>query len=213
MNWTEQIDAYCERTDPTYWSEPINAVTNAAFVIAALVMWPRAKGQPLARALCIVLAVIGVGSFLFHTHATAWASMADVLPILAFILLYLFAANRHYWGLPLWPALGLTALFFPYAAVTTPVFTAMPWLGSSAAYAPVALLILLYAALLARRLPNVAWGLGLGGGLLVLSLTFRTLDGPLCPSLPVGTHFMWHILNAVMLAWMIEVYLRAVRSA
>ena len=28
------IDAYCERTDPSYWSEPVNAVTNAAFLIA-----------------------------------------------------------------------------------------------------------------------------------------------------------------------------------
>ena len=45
-----------------------------------------------------------------------------------------------------------------------------------------------------------------GAGLLVVSLTFRTLDEPLCAAIPLGTHFLWHILNAIMLAWMIEVY-------
>lgn len=208
MDWMRQIDAYCERTDAAYWSEPVNAVTNAAFLIAAAVMWRRTAGLPLGRALCAVLAAIGVGSYLFHTHATAWAAMADVLPILGFILLYLFAAHRDFWGLGLWPALGLTALFLPYAAGAGRAFGQLDWLGSSAGYAPVALLILIHAGLLARRAPATARGLALGGGLLVASLTFRTLDSPLCAALPLGTHFLWHILNATMLGWMIEVHRR-----
>ncbi len=32
-----------------------------------------------------------------------------------------------------------------------------------------------------------------------LSLTFRSLDDALCPSWPVGTHFLWHMLNALVL--------------
>jgi hypothetical protein len=42
----------------------------------------------------------------------------------------------------------------------------------------------------------------------VLSLVFRSLDEIVCPAVPLGTHFLWHILNAVMLGWMIEVYRR-----
>ena len=30
-----QVDVYCERTDFSFWSEPINALTNIAFLIAA----------------------------------------------------------------------------------------------------------------------------------------------------------------------------------
>jgi hypothetical protein len=30
MNWAESIDLYCERTDPSLWSEPLNALTNLA---------------------------------------------------------------------------------------------------------------------------------------------------------------------------------------
>jgi len=211
MDWMARVDAYCERTDFSYWSEPVNAITNAAFLVAAVVMWRRTRGLPLGRALAVVLGIIGVGSYLFHTHATAWASAADVLPILGFILLYLYAANRAYWGLGVWPALGLTALFLPYAAATGWLFGQLSWLGSSAGYAPVALLILVYAALLGARAPRTARGLALGGGLLIVSLGFRTLDGPLCGAFPLGTHFLWHLLNGVMLGWMIEVYRRHAR--
>jgi len=208
MDWTEQVDAYCERLGPDYWAEPINALTNLAFVIAAAILWPRVRGLPLGQALCVVLAVIGVGSWLFHTHANRLTGLMDVLPILGYILLYIYTANRAYWGLRVWPALGLTALFIPYAAATVPLFGMIPGLGSSAGYAPVPLLILIYAWLLRHRLPQVARGLAIGALILIASLTFRTLDEPLCDAIPFGTHFMWHILNAVMLGWMIEVYRR-----
>ncbi len=70
------------------------------------------------------------------------------------------------------------------------------------------LLILIYAALVRARAPDTARGLALGAGILIVSLTFRTLDRPLCDALPLGTHFLWHIVNATMLGWMIEVYRR-----
>lgn len=210
MDWTAQVDSYCERLDMAFWAEPVNAVTNAAFLIAAFIMWRRIRGQnlPLAMALVVILSMIGLGSFLFHTYATRWSAMADVLPILIYILVYTYLANRAYWGLSLWPSLGLTALFIPYAAALTPVFVWLGIGGGSAGYAPVPLLILIYAILLRNRLPEVSKGLAAGAGILILSLTFRTVDMPACHDFPLGTHFMWHILNGVMLGWMIEVYRR-----
>ncbi len=210
MDWSRQIDGYCERLGPGFWAEPVNALTNMAFLLAAAVMWRRLRGAdlPLARLMVAILAMIGVGSFLFHSVATAWAAAADILPILLFILVYLYAANRDFWRLPRWRALALTVGFFPYAAALVPVFGAIPGLGSSAGYAPVPLLILVYGVLLRGRAPTVSRGLIVGAAILALSLTFRALDGALCRELPVGTHFLWHVLNAVMLGWMIEVYRR-----
>ena len=205
----EPIDAYCERTSAAYWAEPVNAVTNAAFLIAAVIMWRRTEGVPLARAMCVVLGMIGVGSYLFHTHANGLTAAMDVGPILIFILLYIFAATRDFLGLSPWWAAGAVLAFFPYAALTVPVLSAaMPFLGSSAGYAPIPVLILAYAAALWRRSPATAKGMALGAAILVISLTFRTLDEPLCEYVPLGTHFMWHILNGLMLGWMIEVYRR-----
>ncbi len=215
MDLTRQIDSYCERLDASYWAEPVNAVTNAAFLIAALVMALRLRGQrlPLAWALVATLTGIGIGSYLFHTYAQVWAAMADVIPILIFILLYIFAINRDVWGLRIWPALGLTVLFFPYAAALVPVFSLVPGLGSSAGYAPVPLLILIYAYLLRNRAPDTARGLAIGAGILIVSITFRSLDPILCAAFPLGTHFLWHILNGLMLGWMIEVYRRHLLAA
>ena len=210
MEWTDQFDGYCERVDFTYWSEPINAVTNAAFLIAAFIMWRRTRGAdlPLATVLIVILAAIGVGSYLFHTHATVWAVTADVVPIGLFILVYVYAANLHYWELK-WPwAVLLTAGFIPYAAGMVQLFGALPFFQISAGYWPVPLLILIYAYLLRSRMPQTALGLAIGAGILITSLTFRSVDELICDSFPTGTHFMWHILNGIMLGWMIEVYRR-----
>lgn len=183
-------------------------MTNAAFLIAAAAMWPRTAGLAIGRALCLALVAIGVGSFLFHTHARAWASLADTAPILVFILLYLYAANRHFLEWPAWLALLGTAAFVPYAAALSPVFAALPFLEVSAFYWPVPVLILVYAVLLRRRAPRTARGLALGAMILIGSLVFRSLDAPVCDRWPVGTHFLWHLLNGTMLGWMIEVYRR-----
>jgi hypothetical protein len=214
MDLMQAIDGYSERTGPEYWSEPVNAVTNAAFLIAALVMWRRlgAMQAPMARLLVAVLALSGLGSYLFHTHGQVWSAIADVAPIAGFVLIYIFVANRAYWGMPTLWALGATALFFPYAALTVPLFQQVPGLGSSAGYAPVALLIFLYAVALWRRLPEVARGLAIGAGILSLSIFFRCLDEPVCGAFPLGTHFLWHVLNGIMLGWMIEVYRRFLLS-
>ncbi|MDA8584879.1 ceramidase [Rhodobacteraceae bacterium] len=211
MDWTRTIDAYCERVDPSFWAEPINAVTNLAFLIAGFVMWRRTIGLIGGRVLSVVLFAIGVGSFLFHTFATGWAAALDTTPILAFVLIYLFLSNRDFWGLPWWAALLGTLAYVPYAALITPVFKALPFFEVSSFYWSLPVLIGGYAVLLRRRTPATARGLAIGAGVLCLSLIARSVDDSLCPALPFGTHFLWHVLNAVMLAWMIEVWARHVR--
>jgi hypothetical protein len=160
----------------------------------------------------VILAAIGIGSYLFHTYAQVWAAMADVLPIVLFILLYVFAATRDFLGMRTWVSLGVTGLFVPYAAALTGLFALLPFFAVSSFYWPVPLLILVYALLLSGRHPDTARGLGIGATVLIVSLVFRSLDEMLCATLPFGTHFMWHILNGLMLGWMIEVYRRHMRG-
>jgi hypothetical protein len=212
MDWTRAIDAYCERTDASYWSEPVNALTNAVFLLAALVMWRRTAGLFWGRLLSAVLFVIGVGSFLFHTFATAWAATADTVPILVFVLIYIFLSNRDFWGWRWWAAALGAAAYVPFSALVTPVFEALPFFRISAFYWPLPVLTFVYAALLARRAPHLARGLAIGAAILCGSLTFRSLDGMLCEALPLGTHWLWHCLNAIMLGWMIEVWRRHVSA-
>ena len=104
MNWTQAVDIYCERTGPGLLSEPVNAISNAAFFVAAWLAWRAAKARGLADAPTLTLigltAAVGVGSTLFHTFAQRWAGAADVIPILLFILTY--------FGLTIWRYFGAT---------------------------------------------------------------------------------------------------------
>ena len=205
----QALDGYCERTGPELWSEPVNAVTNAAFLVAAFVMWRRTGGRlPMATAMIVLLALIGVGSFLFHTVATVWAAIADVAPIALFVLLYVLAANLRFWGWNGWGAGFATLLFVPYAALAGAAFGEVPFFAISAQYWPIALLIALYGLALLGRAPATGRGLLIGAGILTLSLVARTADEAVCDAFSIGTHFLWHVLNAIMLGWMIEVYRR-----
>jgi hypothetical protein len=211
MDWFQTLDNYCERVDPSYWAEPLNAVTNAAFLVAAAICWRRlgARRDPGARALIAILAAIGVGSYLFHTHARAWALMADVIPIQAFILVYVYLATTRFFALPWWAGGAAVALFVPYAALTARGVAALVGpLNGSVGYLPVPVLILAFAVALRRRAPATARGLAIGAGILLVSITFRTMDAAICPAFPAGTHFLWHLANGLMLGWMILVLIR-----
>lgn len=213
MDWFHTFDGYCERTDPTYWSEPINAVTNLAFIIAAIFMWRRSGPLMGGKILSAIVFAIGIGSYLFHTHATLWASLTDVVPIGIFILVYLYLTNLHIAGWPRWAAAIGTVGFLPFAAGITLILNDIPFFQTSNFYWSVPILLLIYAATLRRRVPRTARGFVVGAALLTLSITMRSLDETLCRAVPIGTHFTWHILNGVMLAWMIEVYRRHMLEA
>jgi hypothetical protein len=206
---------YCERVGPGLFDEPLNAVTNLAFIAVAIFMYRRVRGQglPLAEAMCLILFIIGLGSGLFHTLATRWAAAADVLPILIFVLTYFYAANRHFWGLRPRPAFGAMLLFFPYSAALTWVFVQVPTMAGRAPYVPVVLLIAGYAWVFRHRMPQTARNLAIGAAILALSLATAWADRQICDLWPHGTHFLWHLLNATMLGWMIETYRRHMLAA
>jgi hypothetical protein len=204
------IDIYCERTEAAFWAEPINALTNAAFLLAAIIVFVRLrqKGalEPGAMVLLAILAAIGVGSFLFHTFATRWAALADTLPILLFILAYLALTLRRAFGLSWLLSGALTMAFVPASAGIG--FLGREalggFLGSSTGYLPAFLALLVSGGILAAREHSAGRALLLGAGLFAISLTFRTLDEPLCDLIPLGTHFLWHICNAALLGFLIH---------
>jgi len=212
VDWFREVNGYCERTDPSYWSEPVNALSNLAFLVAAVLCWHLSRGRRDwgVTALILVLGLIGIGSYLFHTHAQVWALFADVLPITGFILLCIHLATVRFFGLPVWAGPLAVLAYFPYsAAVSRAVEATVGGLNGSVSYIPVPILIGLYAALLWRRRPETARGLAIGTAVLALSLFFRTIDAAVCGAFPLGTHFLWHLLNGAMLGWMILVMLRA----
>jgi hypothetical protein len=223
MDLMRSIDSYCERLDPGFWGEPLNAISNAAFLIGALIAWriARAEGRSgdwAVRALAAMSVVIGVGSFLFHTFATGWAAAADMVPILLFILLYMHLATVRFLALPVWAGFGAAALFIPSAmGISWTIQALLGPLNGSAGYGAVLVVILGYgAALLWSDRRGAGRGLLTAGAVLFVSIVMRTLDdqdGAVCAALPMGTHFMWHTLNGVLLSVLTVAIIRHGRPA
>ena len=139
--------------------------------------------------------MVGVGSFIFHTVATRWAALCDTVPIAVFIYGYLFFALRRYFGLSLAASI---ALLVGFAVLTFAEATLVPpaTLNGSHAYLPA----LAATFIIGWLAPAPAGRLILAGALtFTVSVVFRTIDNAVCPAFPLGTHFIWHCLNAVML--------------
>jgi hypothetical protein len=206
-HWFTALDHYCERTDPGFWSEPLNAVSNGAFLIAAaaaLVLWTRAgvRDGP-ALWLVVVTAAVGIGSFLFHTFANRWSLLADVVPIAVFIYSYVFLALRRLLGLAMPAAAFATVAFatfnmgFPrlWVALVGPIT-----LNGSIGYLPAGMALVVVGGLaLAGDRARAGRSLLLAAAVFAVALTFRSVDHAVCQAFPVGTHFLWHGLNAIVL--------------
>lgn len=204
----ESVDLYCERLGPEFWAEPVNALTNASFLVGAWFALLRAKSlnvrSPAIWVLLGLMCAIGLGSFSFHTFANKLTQFLDVLPILLFQLVYLWLYLREIAGVR---AVSTGMIVMAY------LVTAMFWmqfphvLNGSLIYAP-AILVLFGLGFYHVASRQQGRFIILGAALVfVASLAFRTVDAAVCLTFPLGTHFLWHLLNGFMLYLLISGFL------
>jgi hypothetical protein len=218
---------YCERgLNPAFWAEPLNAITNAGFILAAIagiVMIARQPGH--ARSLwhiffVVNFAAIGVGSFLFHTVPNIETVQADTVPIGIVMFTYLVFAMRRFAGAsPFMTCVAIAA----FAGAMVLAFLLRCWDGrigilldnippgararcleGSLGYGPALAAMALIGGLLALRRHPAAPLLLTAALTFFASLVFRSLDQRLCSDFIImghrmGTHFLWHLLNGLTL--------------
>lgn len=233
MSWSAQVFRYCERgSDPSFWAEPLNAITNGAFILAALLaaiaLWRQRPPKPPLGIIILIALVftIGIGSFLFHTFATFWAAQADVIPIGIFMLAYLGYALRVYLRLGwLWVLTGLTA-FIGALRIADGIRCPPGFLGfgsggscfnGTVGYVPAFLAMVGIGLVLQTKRHPAARYVLLAGAVFLVSMVFRTVDLELCAhtriaGTVVGTHFMWHLLNATTLYLLLMAAVRDART-
>ncbi|GIG39187.1 hypothetical protein [Cellulomonas phragmiteti] len=189
----------CEWSPDGPLVEPVSAVTSLVFVVAAvvLVVLRRRAGLPVPWAYAVLVAGVGIGSFVQHGPDPAWSDPAHDLPlagVLCFLASDAVAALtgrlRRWW----WWAVPTGLLLVPVLA--------WPRIGDLAqvGVAVVAALLLLRRARRAPALrPRVAVAVGmLAVGGIVGSLS-RT-GGPLCdPESLLQGHALWHVASAAAL--------------
>ncbi|MBI2800927.1 MAG: ceramidase domain-containing protein [Gammaproteobacteria bacterium] len=191
---------YCEQLVAVDGFEPWNAFSNVAFIVAAAVAVRRARihwaALPGSVLLLAVLATtIGVGSFAWHATHAPWAQLADVVPILCFVLAFLYLALRL--ALDYSRAAALLACALMMLAILGISMTARTALNGSAAYLPVLGGLLLVANLVG----SVALGrtLKLAALIFLCALAARTGDLVACPHFSLGLHWLWHLGNGLVI--------------
>lgn len=211
MSLRDHVDQYCERASTAFWAEPVNALSNLSFVVAAWLIWrmlaadradagrrtPVSVGFMAPLMLCI-----GVGSFAFHTIGTRWAQVLDVAPIALFVLWYLASFLRWFHDLS-WKRclLGVAAFI---AFIATFVVVVGPYVpNKSGTYVPVLMLLVGIAVALARSKDaalRAYTGVFAGAAVVFgVALTARTVDERVCGSFSMGTHFLWHLFDGLLL--------------
>ncbi|MDI3326642.1 ceramidase domain-containing protein [Pontibacterium granulatum] len=207
------IDLYCERLDPTFWAEPVNALTNLSFLIAAFFIWRLASrsGSPALThwVLILLAAAIGLGSFIFHTLASNWARWVDIIPILIFQLVFLWLYFVEIIGVRRSIAL-LGVVAFLALALHSRQYAYL--LNGSPVYAPTIITLLMLGIWHHIHYSHRRSALLLAAAIFCLSLTFRTIDNAVCTSFPLGTHFLWHLLNGLVVFISAVVIVSAPRS-
>ena len=205
MEFSTYIDQYCERVAPGIWAEPLNFWSNFAFILVACVLYYLRRQQPgfsrEQRILLVQIFCVGIGSALFHSVATLGTMVFDILPIACFLLTYIFFATRYLQGIGSRKALLILVAFLLLSAL---LGLAIPgsWLGGSEYYLGTLVALVLFSranwGLAAARQPQVKRYYQIAAWLFAAAVLCRSLDQRVCHLVPFGTHFMWHILDAVV---------------
>jgi hypothetical protein len=197
---------YCEQPIYQAFFEPINTITNLAFMIAGVILFTQLKKKNLLDIKGIyfssLLIVIGLGSFAWHLYRSDVTVMLDSIPIAVFVLTYLFfyimQMNKN-WVL----RIGLFLSFFGYVIFLTKVLSEIEnyWLLTNGGMQYIVALSFFVVLQIFNRNWNPA--LIKPSFIVVLlfafSIFFRQTDLLVCEYIGFGTHFMWHILNGVVL--------------
>ena len=193
-------DLYCERVGAGLWAEPLNALSNVAFFVAAWAAWRLAVRlgtlTPGTVVLVALIASVGIGSSLFHTFATPWARALDLAPIVLFQVAYLWRYGRRVarLGAPLLVTFLVLFVLGVHAGRQFPDV-----LNRSLTYGPAVVAIVALAVYHARAGKAGRDAVLAAAAVFLVAIGFRTIDNAVCAAFPLGTHFLWHLLIPVAL--------------
>ncbi len=201
------VGYYCGRIGEGILGEPQNSLTNLAFIAAALWafgQWRQGENRdPLILAAVLAGGAIGLGSVIFHSHPTPLTLQIDLWPIQIFGLGVIFLVAQRGFGLGLWGAglavLGFAAIRQLWVALLHPGL-----LGGGITHVPALVVLLGSGVILWRRGHPLGRALVGAAGLYVLALNARAADLMICDAFPWGTHWLWHLLTAGVVATLLH---------
>jgi hypothetical protein len=197
--WLNSIDIYCERLDASFWAEPFNAISNLSFILAGCLIW-RIR-SPHSTPMALLMILIGLGSFSFHTFANRLTGLIDVLGIALYLLVFAFLIPKQWSRSSILIQFGsvlLLVIGIVFAQLLTSYLKpVLPW-SPPGIYLGAWLSLIIYALVTQYSHTLAARYLWLASIVFPFSLLSRQLDMPTCDFIG-GLHWLWHLLNGLTL--------------
>lgn len=207
--------------------EPVNTFTNAAILIAAYLAYRYAKNSRVGfsadlSVLLFFLTWVGIGSALWHGLRTHWALELDWIPGVLYLLFLTIMWIRQVFARAWvgWLA-GVVGMLLMIAATFFMIWRfgqALAQVTPNLRFAPMFVVVTVFGIGMVT-----ATGLKFGRDAAVLGVSIlvcgiiaaiaRSIDLVVCPYVPFGTHFLWHIglATAACLGFVLMVRLKKVR--
>ncbi len=196
---------YCERVGNYFYSEPINAVSNLAFYLVAFLIFKFYKQNKVTSrsywALFVLSLLIGTGSLLWHTLRTPITHAMDAIPIWIFFIIFIYlllqklSNSRKI-------AIALLAIFVLLQVAISFLFPEI--LNGSIRHFANGITFGLIAVWFYKKYLYISKNLLFAFSLYISAIILRTIDASVCPYFPIGTHFLWHLFNALALLFAVK---------
>lgn len=193
------LTLYCERSGHELFAEPLNAISNIAFILAGFGIYKLLQKNKIYQAeykgVILLIFLVGLGSFLWHTTRNQYTLFLDAIPaalsvaLITYLLLSKLIGNKLFALLAV--ALLLPSRFLISSFAPTDFISSLIRNGINAAV----FLVIIVCAF--KKYGNIAFEGLIVLAIYLLAITMRTIDLEVCSTISVGTHFLWHIFNAL----------------
>lgn len=200
---------YCERII-NLSSEPLNSFSNLAIFVSAFLTFKlvqKHKVNSNIKILPLLLLALGVGSTLWHAFPNPLTLLADFIPIWFFVFsaVYILLTQLFSNKKVIWLLLGTFILIQSLITIYLP----QDFLNGSGRYLMALLVGILLLIKVHQRSPQLSVSLLLPITIFGLGIFIRTIDRQICPFIPFGTHFIWHILIAIATFYIVRFLIKA----
>lgn len=205
---SKAVVGYCERVGDTVLSEPVNLVSNLVFFISAFLVYKLYKSKNITGFgywfLFALLLLIGTGSSLWHSFRNPYTLALDAIPIFVFFLLLLFLFIKKLISSSSKAIIVVLGIFLLQIAMS---YLFPQVLNGSIRHVVNAIVFLGLSTFLFKENKVARKDIVLALSLYVLAIICRSVDNTICPYFPLGTHFLWHSLNAFAAYFAIKILL------
>jgi hypothetical protein len=206
----------CERHGESAWAEPLNVLSSLAFMYVAVAIYRYYRREEDIKnkriwdiqALTFICFIIGVNSVVFHAYPTPTTELMDTLTIVFFIMLYFMSVLFRIGRCTMFQGVICLVAFVGFSHILVHQFPRA--LNDSIGYLSSMIALIMIAVHLHLKARPSSQHFMLAAIVGVCSLFMRAIDKEICPMLPIGSHFVWHTLNATLLYILLKQLVRNV---